>query len=190
MSQGDAEILPMFKADIGPGSDLTRQQGDGVSLIHVDDFAVASSGRPKRRAFPTYATKSMTAIRTVILDGAPIRIHGEDGLADCQNDPNSWRDVGSPGWERHRRVGGARTVLCLDRCRNSITRLGVQGRASRWQPRFALAFGFLDTVNWYRAKGCWIHAVNKKLPSASRQAIDSGPIVTIVIKVISPNGLN
>jgi nucleoside-diphosphate-sugar epimerase len=156
---GDAEILPMFKAASAGICPYPGSKGMRVSLIHVDDFAAAIVRAAEAPSLPD--------LRYEIDDGHP------DGY--------SWPElrsilaktvgrrvrliriprpvmVGIAGLvEMHRRVGGALTVLCLDKVPELYHRdWVVQGpRLPGWQPRFALGSGFSDTVNWYRAKG-WL----------------------------------
>jgi nucleoside-diphosphate-sugar epimerase len=156
---GDTEILPMFKAASAGFCPYPGSKGARVSLIHVDDFAAAIVRSAEAPSLPD--------LRYEIDDGHP------DGY--------SWPELGAilqatvgrrvrllrvarPAMvgvaclvELHRRLGGALTVLCLDKLAELYhPDWAVHGpRFPGWQPRFDLASGFSDTVNWYRVKG-WL----------------------------------
>jgi len=156
---GDAEILPMFKAASAGICPYPGSRGMRVSLIHVDDFVAGivraaeapglpdlryeiDDGHPDGYSWPELrSTLAATVGRRVRLIRIPRSLMtGIAGLV-----------------ELHRHVGGALTVLCLDKVPELYHRdWVVQGpRLPGWQPRFDLTSGFSDTVNWYRAKG-WL----------------------------------
>jgi len=156
---GDVEILPMFKAARAGICPYPGPKGMRVSLIHVDDFAaaiVAAAGAP-----------SLPDLRYEIDDGHPGGYSWPELRAILQatvGGPVRLIRIPRPVMtgiaglvELHRRVTGALTVLCLDKVPELYhPDWTVQGpRLAGWQPRFDLASGFSDTVNWYRAKG-WL----------------------------------
>jgi len=164
---GDVEILTMFKAASSGICPYPGSKGMRVSLIHVDDFAAAivraADGQPGGPNLPD------------------LRYEIDDGHQAGGSGGYSWPEIRSaleatlgrhirlvrvprPAMtgiaglvEVHRRLGGALSVLCLDKVPELYHRdWAVHGpRLPGWQPRFDLASGFRDTVNWYRAKG-WL----------------------------------
>ena len=156
---GDTEILPMFKAAFAGFCPYPASKGARVSLIHVDDFAAAIVRAAESTALPD--------LRYEIDDGHPEGYSWpglQATLAATVGRPVRLLRVPRPAMvgvaglvELHRRLGGALSVLCFDKLGELYhADWAVHGpRLPGWQPRFDLASGFSDTVNWYRGKG-WL----------------------------------
>jgi nucleoside-diphosphate-sugar epimerase len=156
---GDLEILPMFKAAASGICPYPGSPGMRVSLIHVDDFAAAIVAAAAAPGTPD--------LRYEIDDGHPGGYAWPEIRSTLENTvghrvrlirlPRPALVAVAGLVEVHRRLGGALSVLCLDKVPELYHRdWAVHGpRFPGWLPRFDLASGFSDTVNWYRGKG-WL----------------------------------